>query len=121
MGAGAPVKDSGTHLDSWSNLDWDGGVQVNELHALDSLTVTTRNSTYEFVVTSPETADVMVRGGCRFPTFTPARVRGCTIGGSILKRCGVYPGFRLELEAEGHRILTSTVRSVDLNPPGNEQ
>jgi hypothetical protein len=120
MAAGAPVKDSATDLDSWNRLDWEGGVQLDELNALDGLTVTTRNSTYEFVVMSPEKADVLVRGGSRFPSFTPAQLRGCSIGGSILKRGGVYPGFRLEIEADGQRILTSTVRSVDLTPPGDE-
>lgn len=108
-------------LDSFSGLEWSNGVQIEETQELDALSVQTRNSTYEIVVTSPGTGQVLVRGGAHFPAFTPARLSGSSAGGCVLKRGGVYPGFRLELEAQGRRIVTSTVESVDLNPHSTEQ
>jgi hypothetical protein len=112
---------TGTQLESWSGIDWSEGVQVDELHELDALSIRTRNSTYEIIVTGPDKAQVLVRGGAHFPSFTNATLRGSTIGGCILKRGVVYPGFRLELETDGRRIITSAVESIDLNPPSPEQ
>jgi hypothetical protein len=108
-------------LDSFSGCDWTSGVQIDELRELDALAIQTRNSTYEIVVTTPETGHVLVRGGAHFQSFTPARVCGSSVGGCVLKRCGVYPGLRLELETEGRRILTSAVVSIDVNPPAAHQ
>jgi len=108
-------------LESWGGYDWTDGVQLDELHELDALSIRTRNSTYEIVVTAPNKAQVLVRGGAHFPSFQEATLRGSTVGGNILKRGGVYPGFRLELEADGRRIITSAVESIDLNPPSSEQ
>ena len=87
---------TGAHLDSFSGFDWANGVQVDELHALDCLAIHTRNSVYEIVVNDPESGDVLVRGG-------------------------IYPGFRLELELEGRRILTSPVVSIEVDHPSSEQ
>ena len=115
------MRSSETHraapLDSWNEHEWTDGVQIDELRPLDHLRVRTRNSTYEIVVTAPYTGDVLVRGGARFPTYTRARVSGSTVGGTVVKRAGVYPAFRLELEIEGCRILTSPVTAIDVNPP----
>ena len=112
---------TGAQLESWSGYDWDDGVQVDALHELDHLSVRTRNSTYEILVRNPSSCDVLVRGGSRFPTYTPARLCGCSVGGTVLKRGGIYPGFRLELELDGRRLLTSAVESVDVDPPAREQ
>ncbi len=112
---------TGAQLESFSGLDWANGVQIDDLRELDAVSVQTRNSTYEIVVTSPETGQVLVRGGAHFPSFTQARLSGSSVGGCVLKRGGIYPGFRLELEAHGRRILTSTVESVDRNPSSTEQ
>lgn len=112
---------TGAQLESFSGFEWTNGVQIDELRELDALSIQTRNSTYEIVVTSPGTGQVLVRGGAHFPSFTPARLCGSSAGGCVLKRGGVYPGFRLELEADGRRILTSSVESIDRNPPSTEQ
>jgi hypothetical protein len=103
-------------MEPWATFDWTNGVQIDELRALATLSVRTRNSTYEIVVTAPSSGDILVRGGSRFPALTPARLCGSTIGGSVLKRSGVYPGLRVELESEGRRILTSPVVSIKFNP-----
>jgi 3-deoxy-D-arabino-heptulosonate 7-phosphate (DAHP) synthase len=103
-------------LDVWTERRWTEGVQVDQLHALETLSVRTRNNVYEVVVTEPSSGAVMVRGGAHFPDFTPARVCGSTAGGSLLKRAGIYVGLRLEIELEDRRIVTSTVMSIDVIP-----
>jgi len=106
-------------LDTWSSFDWQDGLQVDRLPALESMTVFTRNSRYEIVILAAEDARVLVRGGPFFPEFTPAHVAGSTLGGSFLKQRGIYAGFQLELTAGRQRIITSRVQSVVRN--GAEQ
>src|SRR5205814_8474417 len=88
------------------------GVQVDDLSPLERLIVTTENSTYEIVLLSPATADVLVRGGAFFPVFMPARLAGSSLGGSFLKLRSVHVGFRLEISTARGFIITSPVRSV---------
>jgi hypothetical protein len=57
---------------------------------------------------------VRVRGGRYFPDWTPARLAGCTAGGSFLKRLGINLGLHMEFEMGRRRILTSPVRSIAL-------
>jgi hypothetical protein len=56
----------------------------------------------------------MVRGGSFFPTFTPARVAGSSLGGGFLKLHGVYPGFQMELVTDDLPIVTTRVRRVSI-------
>ena len=112
----APVPASGL-LSSWSAHDWRGGVRVDELSALERLIVTTANSTYEIILVSPASANVLVRGGAFFPVFTEARLAGSSLGGSFLKLRSVHVGFRLELGTDKGFIITSPVRTVTIAPP----
>lgn len=112
---------SGAQLDSWSGFDWSDGIQIDELHPLDTVSVHTHNSVYQIVVRDPESGEILVRGGSRIPAFKPGHLSGCSIGGAVLKRGGIYPGFRLEIEIEGKRLLTSPVVSVDLDPAPSDQ
>jgi hypothetical protein len=99
-------------LSAWSSHDWRGGVHLEELSALDQLVVKTENSTYEIIVLSSATADVLIRGGAFYPVFTAARLAGSSLGGSFLKLRSVHVGFRMELSSERGFIVTSAVRSV---------
>ena len=72
---------SGTTLSDWSGYDWCDEVSLNQLSAFDRLVITTRNHTYEVIVTSPDTGDVMVRGGTIFPA-----VHGCPPGRQHARR-----------------------------------
>ena len=112
----APVPASGL-LSAWSAHDWHGGVHVSDLSALERLIVTTANSTYEIIMVSPASADVLVRGGAFFPVFTPARLAGSSLGGSFLKMRSVHVGFRLELGTRQGFIITSAVRTIAIAPP----
>jgi hypothetical protein len=104
-------------LSAWSAHDWRGGIQVDDMAALERLIVTTANSTYEIILVAPASANVLVRGGAFFPVFTPARLAGSSLGGSFLKLRSVHVGFRLELGTDRGSIITSPVRCVTIAPP----
>jgi hypothetical protein len=103
-------------LDTWTAHDWRDGVFLPQLAPHDRLIVCTRNSTYEIIVTVPHTASVMVRGGAFFPTFTPARVAGSSLGGSFLKLHSVHAGFQMELVTDDLPVVTTRVRTVSVLP-----
>jgi len=119
--SGLAAKGAAATLDTWAAHDWSDGVILPQLSPHDQLIVRTRNSTYEIIVLEPRTASVMVRGGVFFPTFTPARVTGCSMGGSCLKVHGVYPGFHLELATDDLPIITTRMQTVSVLParPGS--
>ena len=101
-------------LSTWHAHDWQHGVGLHDLNALDRVTVRTRHSVYELIVSSPPTGDVLVRGGEFFPEFTPARLAGSTLGGSFLKVRAIHVGFRLELSLGQQFVLTSPVQSISV-------
>ena len=91
---------SDTILDNWSKREWRDGVQVESLADLDSLCVRTENSTYEIMILSGHTGEVMVQGGRFFPRRTRFILQGSSLGGSFLKLRGIYIGFNLEFQVE---------------------
>ena len=99
-------------LSSWNSYSWKDGVCLDRLAALDRVTVLTRNSTYEIVVLSAATGDVLVRGGALFPGFTPVRLAGSTLGGSFLKLRSIYVGFHMEFATSGGVVITSPVGTI---------
>jgi hypothetical protein len=101
-------------LDFWTQRNWDDGVQVDQLRALDRLEVRTRNSIYEIII--GESGDVLVKGGKFFPEFTRAVVLGSSLGGAFLKLGGIYRGFSMEIMFQGTRIVTSPVEAVLSGP-----
>jgi hypothetical protein len=107
-------------LSTWSGRDWDesDGVQVDAREDLDRIVVRTCNSVYELIVECGSKGDVLVRGGRFFPSFTNAQLAGSSMGGSFLKRLGIYVGLRMELFHDGRTIVTSPVRSISVSPLG---
>ena len=103
-------------LSTWQSYAWRDGVQVDHLTAFDRITVRTKHSTYEIIVVSSANADIMVRGGQFFPEFTRARLAGCTLGGSFLKLRSIYIGFHMEFALSEGVIITSPVRTIDVEP-----
>ena len=114
-GARRPVAASSL-FDTWTTYDWRDGVVVDHLSPHDRLVVRTRNSIYEIIVTVPQTAEVLVRGGAFFREFTAARVAGSSLGGTFLKLHGVYKGFQLELVSESGPVVTTRIAAVSLVP-----
>jgi hypothetical protein len=101
-------------LDAWLSHDWTTGLQTEDLPEQEFLTVETENSRYELTILCGRTGDVLVRGGQYFPYTTAARLKGSSVGGSLLKLRGIYIGFRMELHAQERAIITSRVRSIVL-------
>jgi hypothetical protein len=105
---------AGALLDTWTQHDWSEGLQLDGLQELESLAVRTQNSTYEITVLSSETGEVLVRGGRFFPVFTPARLAGASLSGSVLKLRGIYVGFSMEIHSDTGPVVTSQVQSIGL-------
>jgi hypothetical protein len=104
--------EAGASLENWSERDWTDGVQLDELPDFACLLVRTTFSVYQLIVVNSQTGEVMVRGGKRFPAYTRSQLEGSSVGGSLLKRLGVYVGFSMELRTGRHRLLTSPVHSI---------
>ena len=101
-------------LSTWNSHSWDDGLHIDQLAPLDHLTVRTQHSTYEIVLVSPATGEVLVRGGEFFPDFTTVRLAGSTLGGSFLKMRSVHIGFRIEFAVGRGVIVTSPVRTMSV-------
>jgi hypothetical protein len=99
-------------LSVWSAYDWCDEVRLGQLAAFDRIVITTRNHTYEIIVTAPDTGEVLVRGGTVFPRFTAARLNGSTLGGSVIKVHSVNVGFRVEFAIENVPVVTSRVQTL---------
>ena len=103
-------------LSTWNSHSWDDGLHIDQLTALDRLTVLTHHSTYEIVLVSPASGEVLVRGGEFFPEFTTVRLAGSTLGGSFLKMRSIHLGFRIEFAVGRGVIVTSPVRTISVAP-----
>jgi hypothetical protein len=101
-------------LDTWCEEPWTGGVQVDGMQDMEKLIIQTRNSVYEIIVIDGPSGEILIRGGQMFPELTPARLTGATLGGSFCKMRGIYAGFRMEINANGSRTVTSPVESIGI-------
>ena len=106
------IHPAAANLDTWSSHEWTNGLQIETLPDLETLAVRTCNNTYEITVLSAWKGEILVRGGQFFPEPTRARLAGASLGGSFLKRRGIYVGFRMELQDEGRTIITTEVQSI---------
>jgi hypothetical protein len=85
-------------LDSCSELDW--------------ITVKTSRSTYDVVVLSGDTGEVMVRGGKLFPEFRPATITGSLFDGIAVKLRTIAVGLNLEFLVDGTSVITSRIQAI---------
>ena len=93
-------------------LEAGDGIDMRSLESGTTLLVHTRNTQYRLVVLNAARLMVLVKGGHLFRHEAEARFNGCTCGGSTLKSGWIGVGFRMDLWADGRRIITSSVRSV---------
>jgi hypothetical protein len=87
---------------------------VDGMQDMEKLIIQTRNSVYEIIVIDAPSGEILIRGGQMFPELTPARLTGATLGGSFCKMRGIYAGFRMEINANGSRTVTSPVESIGI-------
>ena len=69
-------------------------------------------SRYRIIVRRDTSA--IVQGGRFFPDATPGRIDGSGFGGSFLKVGWIGIGLRMEIFADGRRIITSPVRDISI-------
>jgi hypothetical protein len=92
------------------------GVDLGELPPISHLVVRTENTLYRIVVVSPGASEILVEGGRFFPAFMRARLDGSSFGGALLKVAWLGVGLRMEICCNGQRIVTSPVRSFEIQP-----
>jgi hypothetical protein len=112
-----PAQDSvptGAILDTWSQDPWTNGLQIDDREDMEKLSIQTWNSLYEITIIEGRSGEVLVRGGQFFPELTSARLAGATLGGSFCKMRGIYVGFRMEINANGQRFVTTPVESIGI-------
>ena len=97
-------------LDGFAVATSGPGVVLRQLEPLTELVVQTRNTHYRIVLSRD--ADVIIQGGAFFPDPTRAHVEGSSLGGSLLKVGWIGVGLRMEIVADGRRIVTTAVRSI---------
>ena len=90
------------------------GVGLGELEALTTVLVKTLNTLYRIVVLEPPRSTILIQGGEFFPELTEARLAGASMGGSMLKLSWFGCGLRMEVCADGQRIVTSPVQSIEV-------
>ncbi len=88
------------------------GLNIRELDPLTTLIVRTLNSCYRIIITRD--TSVLVQGGHFFPDATAGRLDGSSFGGSFLKIAWICVGLRMEIFADGQRIITSPVRDISI-------
>ena len=90
------------------------GVGMGDLDALTTVLVKTLNTLYRIIVLEPPHSTILIQGGTFFPEPTEARLAGASLGGSMLKLSWFGCGLRMEVCAEGQRIVTSPVQSIEV-------
>jgi hypothetical protein len=93
------------------------GVSLRVLRPRDTIHARTRNSDYRIVLIDPEQGKVTVQGGRFFNEPVAAVVSGSTLGGCMLKLGWLGLGLRIEICADGQRIVTSPVQSFFIERP----
>ena len=88
------------------------GLYLRDVEPLTTLIVRTRNSRYRIIMRRDTSA--VVQGGQFFPDATPGRIDGSGFGGSFLKVGWIGIGLRMEIFADGRRIITSPVRDISI-------
>ena len=95
------------------------GVALRSLHQFDTVCVRTINNTYFLFILDPETGKALVQGGRYFSQPIEATISGSTFGGCMLKSGWVGVGLRIEICADGQRIVTSPVRTLHVENRAN--
>ncbi|MNC85084.1 hypothetical protein D3C83_06610 [compost metagenome] len=108
-GAGLRVA-TGSTLDGFVAAASGTGVALGTIEPLTSLVVETRNTRYHIIVRRGD--EIVIQGGAFFPDPTLARFEGASLGSSLLRLGWIGLGLRMEIRANGQRIVTTPVRTI---------
>lgn len=105
------VAAQGSTLDSFVAAATAGaGVAIGSVEPLTSFIVETRNTRYRIIVTRND--EIVIQGGSFFPDPTPARFEGASLGTNLLRLGWIGLGLRMEIRANGQRIVTTPVQTI---------
>ena len=105
------VAAQGSTLDSFVAAATAGaGVAIGSVEPLTSFIVETRNTRYRIIVTRSD--EIVIQGGSFFPDPTPARLEGASLGTNLLRLGWIGLGLRMEIRANGQRIVTTPVQTI---------
>jgi hypothetical protein len=122
-----PAGDSGVHttelppssrlpfLESRDSGEEPRSLDLSTLAPGTTITVATRNSTYQLVLRNAESQAVTVTGGRWGDEPVEGHVAGSSINGVFLSERRIEVGLSLDLEVEGRRVVTSRVQSLTLS------
>ncbi len=96
-------------------IDRQGGVDLGGLEPLTCLRIRTHNTEYKITVLVPADSRILLQGGRFAPTPIEAELAGSTFGGHFLKVKWIGVNMRMELQIGGQVIVTSPVRSVEID------
>ncbi len=96
-------------------IDRQGGVDLGDLESLTCLRIQTRNTEYKITVLAPADSRILLQGGRFAPTTIEAELAGSSFGGHFLKVKWIGVNMRMELQFGGRVIVTSPVRSVEID------
>ena len=88
-------------------------IDLRLLPAGTQLSVNTGNSQYRLLLLD-EKGHAVVQGGRYFYEETDARIHGATCNGSAVRVGWICLGLRLELSVHGKRVVTSSVRAINV-------
>ncbi len=88
------------------------GVMLETLEPCDTIHVRTCNSDYEIFLLEPESGRALVKGWKYLAELVEATVSGSTFGGCMLKMGWLGVGLRMEVNADGWRLVTSPVQEL---------
>jgi hypothetical protein len=89
------------------------GLRLASLRPMSRLVVRTTNTLYRLVILEPRPS-VLLQGGGYFPAATEVQFCGSSLGGSLLRTHWIGVGFQMELSGPAGRIVTSPVRSIEV-------
>ena len=102
-------------LDGFTELSsTNDGIALRALTQFDMVRARTQNHEYYIFLIEPETGKAYVQGGRFFEQPIEATVSGSTFGGCMLKMGWLGVGLRIEICAGGQRIVTSPVKSLQI-------
>ena len=90
------------------------GVGLTDVDTFTTLVVQTDNSVYHITILQPFKREVFVQGGAFFPEWRRACLGGSSFGGSCLKLGWLGIGLHMEFHADDQWIITSHVRSINV-------
>ena len=90
------------------------GILLRELEPLGTVLARTENSVYRVITLEAGSSRILIQGGRFFPEPTEVRFAGSGFGGSFLKLGWIGLGLRMEIVWDGQRIITSRIRTVQV-------